>query len=345
MTENCNLSCDYCYERHNAISFDSDAVKDRIMSLFAENKMDLQSSGHTISFFGGEPLLQFNEMVDFIEWLEASIPRPFSYSITTNGTLITPEIATYLKQKNFGMLFSIDGDRDAMLARSNSYDAAIAGWECLKATGMSPEANMTFTPTQMLRWQENIQHVIDLGFTSFNLNPLEGAEYDFDTTFNINVELLRKYISDWLPLGVRTSHAMKIFGAIKNKGKPIRTCGAGKGFIAIAPNGDVYPCHHMVQMNATKLSGRSASISGDMKGWWESLDPHKNEVCAKCFVNDMCIGNCPAVNGERCGDFCIPEPNSCNYIKAILLSGQLIYAQLSDEQIAEVIGDDSQKVC
>ena len=59
----------------------------------------------------------------------------------------------------------------------------------------------------------------------------------------------------------------------------------------------------------------------------------------------MCIGNCPAVNGERCGDFCIPEPNGCNYIKAILLSGQLVYAQLSDEQIAEVIGDDSQKVC
>ena len=126
MTEACNLNCSYCYERHQPVAFDIERVQDTVLRLFTDDQMNLKAPRHRISFFGGEPLLEYENMVAFIEWLETTIPKPFDYGITTNGTLIDEEKAQYLASKHFGMLFSIDGDREAMLARSDSYDAAVA---------------------------------------------------------------------------------------------------------------------------------------------------------------------------------------------------------------------------
>ena len=158
-------------------------------------------------------------MVAFIEWLEATIPKPFDYGITTNGTLIDEEKAQYLASKHFGMLFSIDGDREAMLARSDSYDAAVAALQHVWDAGLRPEANMTFTPEQMNRATTNIQHIVDLGFTSYNLNQQSGATYDFTETYNTLLDVFRYHMEHLHGEGIRTSSLSKAFKAIELREK------------------------------------------------------------------------------------------------------------------------------
>ena len=345
MTENCNLNCDYCYEKHHPQGFVSEEVKYRVVKLFQEGQMNLQASSHTISFFGGEPLLEFDAMVDFISWLESTIPRKFNYSITTNGTLITPEIAQYLKEKDFGMLFSIDGDETAMIARSNSYHEAVAGFRNLQDVGILPEANMTFTPEQMPRWRDNIEHVLDLGFKKFNLNRQEMARYSFDEVLSVMTKFFSHYCENWYPLGIRNSNIQKAFRAIANKGTPFTSCGAGKGFVAISPKGEVYPCHHMIQMPPTKLSLEGTSVRSDMKGWWEQLNTKNNEDCQSCFIKDICHSSCPAVNALARGDFLLPEPNGCSFTKAEMLAAQIVYAQTDKDIIEGVLANDNAPTC
>jgi uncharacterized protein len=287
--------------------------------------------------------LEFGAMREFISWIESEIPKPFRYGITTNGTLITPEIAQYLAAKQFGMLFSFDGDREAMLARSDSYDASMAGFAHVKAAGLSPEANMTFRPDQLVRWRENISHVIELGFTAFNLNPLEGTGYDFGETVAAFRGVFSAYLGEWLPQGIRTSALSKPFTAFRDGGVP-HGCGAGKGFVAIAPDGEVYPCHHMVQIPAMAM-GSPRGILSQQKEYWERFDPQQNEKCMDCLVRPYCRGSCAAVNAFTTGDLHLPNAGDCAFRKAHILAAQEVYLQCTETQIQEVIGGDRQAVC
>lgn len=336
MTEACNLSCTYCYEKHAAKPFDADLVKRRVLTLFEKGLMDWGASEYRISFFGGEPLLEFAAMQEFITWLETTVPKIFTYSVTTNGTLITQDIAQYLAEKKFGMLFSIDGDRDAMMARSDSYDRSLAGFAHIKAAGLSPEANMTFRPDQLARWRENIEHVIGLGFHAFNLNPLEGANYDFADILAAFRGVFTAYINEWMPQGVRSSAITKPFQAIKAGSVP-HGCGAGKGFVAISPDGEVYPCHHMVQIRAMAM-GIPEGINGQQKGYWEQFNPKQNEQCTSCIVRSLCQGPCAAVNAFTTGDLHSPPVGDCTFRKARILAAQEVYCQCTEQQIQEVVG-------
>ena len=62
---------------------------------------------------GGEPLLNFStikHIVDFWENIKIQFPgRKVTFSFTTNGTLFTPEIIEYVKEKQIGVTVSLDG--------------------------------------------------------------------------------------------------------------------------------------------------------------------------------------------------------------------------------------------
>lgn len=346
LTENCNLKCSYCYERHQAVPFDRERVQDTVLRLFVENHMDLRSGvQHGIFFFGGEPLLEYDQMVAFIEWLETEIQRPFRYHITTNGTLLTAERAQYLADKHFGMLLSIDGDREAMLARSNSYDAAVAALEHVWAAGLHPEANMTFTPSQMHRATTNIQHVVDLGFRSYNLNQQSRAEYDFSEVYNVLLEVFRYHMEHLHGEGIRTSALAKAFRAIELREQQGGVCGAGKGFVAISPVGDVYPCHKLIQVRATRLAAYGEQLDENKRGWWRTFDPQQNEACDVCPAKGLCAGTCGADNAVICGDFHSPVPADCTFIRAWLAAAWVVYWECTEDERREVLGNDPTALC
>jgi uncharacterized protein len=344
LTERCNLSCLYCYETHRPIELDLEKVKNAIMLLFQRDSMNLRAEQHRISFFGGEPLLEYENMVQLIEWLETAIPRPFRYSITTNGTLIDDEKARYLAGKHFGMLFSIDGDREAMLARSDSYDASIAALQHVWAAGLSPEANMTFRVDQLGRATTNIQHVVDLGFHAYNLNHQVGVEYEFTDLYNAFLTVYRYHMEHLHPQ-VKTSALQQPFRSIELRERQASSCGAGKGFVAISPVGEIYPCHKMVQIPATKLAEYGKSISGQLKGWWEHFDMRQNEVCQQCAVLPLCRGGCAVDNALFCGDFHRPYNSGCTFTRARLTAAQTIYWECSEQERREVLGVDNAAVC
>ena len=66
-----------------------------------------------ISFYGGEPLLNYPLIQNVIGYIKEKYPdiHP-DYNMTTNGTLLTEQIGDFLVENNFSILFSLDGDKE-----------------------------------------------------------------------------------------------------------------------------------------------------------------------------------------------------------------------------------------
>ena len=116
LTEKCNLQCKYCIygemytvfsSKKEEMTFEiSKSVIDYFVSLSHPNRKNQQ----TISFYGGEPLLQFELIKKIVEYTQKIDTISYLYTITTNGLLL----GKYYKQLiNWGVriLVSLDGDK------------------------------------------------------------------------------------------------------------------------------------------------------------------------------------------------------------------------------------------
>lgn len=116
VTEDCNFGCKYCYENHGNISFDKD-LYNSIYNTIKTGIIDGKYKNIEINFFGGEPMLQYNHIIMFLEKLNELMPNypdvSLSCSIITNGYLLTLpryEGLTNLGIKNYQV--TIDGSEE-----------------------------------------------------------------------------------------------------------------------------------------------------------------------------------------------------------------------------------------
>jgi uncharacterized protein len=116
-TLNCNFRCWYCYEEHQPKSKISPEVIAGIVAL-AERKtkenVDLRI--FTLSFFGGEPLMFYQQaaraIVSAIKEICEKAGIQFRVHFTTNGYLITNKILASLQDINVSFQITLDGGRD-----------------------------------------------------------------------------------------------------------------------------------------------------------------------------------------------------------------------------------------
>src|SRR3989338_1324722 len=106
VAERCNLRCTYCY------AGDGDYGSNSLMSFETARKAILffareQSVLH-ISFFGGEPLLNFALVKEVAEWC-ATLNFSFRFSLTTNGVLLNESHLEFFKTHKFELKISYDG--------------------------------------------------------------------------------------------------------------------------------------------------------------------------------------------------------------------------------------------
>lgn len=114
VTQRCNLRCEYCiysgnYETrtHSQKDMPWEVAKkamDYLISHSADNK------AVTLSFYGGEPLLRFDLIKRCVLYMENHLEgKELIFNLTTNGTIMTPEIADFMNQHRVGIMFSLDG--------------------------------------------------------------------------------------------------------------------------------------------------------------------------------------------------------------------------------------------
>ena len=123
VTNQCNLSCTYCYEYGEDKIVDTENGKQpKFMSEeTARESVDfmLKESGDNkvahITFFGGETLLNFpvlKKTIAYARQRAAEVGKDVDFSLTTNATLLKPEIIEFLAEERVGVTISIDGPQE-----------------------------------------------------------------------------------------------------------------------------------------------------------------------------------------------------------------------------------------
>ena len=123
VTNQCNLSCTYCYEYSEDKIVDTEnGKKPKFMSEeTARQSVEfmLKESGDNkvahITFFGGETLLNFPVLKKTIAYARqrgAEVGKEVDFSLTTNGTLLKPEVIEFLAENHVGVTISIDGPKE-----------------------------------------------------------------------------------------------------------------------------------------------------------------------------------------------------------------------------------------
>ena len=109
VTKKCNMKCLYCYEDDKVSEYTWEEIKALLSNIIKYNKH------FGIEFLGGEPLIAMSLIEKSVDFLESQPNIDVSdYVITTNGTLITPNIIGYLMRNpkvKRGM--SLDGNNYA----------------------------------------------------------------------------------------------------------------------------------------------------------------------------------------------------------------------------------------
>ena len=114
LTEQCNMRCRYCiYNEHNEgyRNFSPKAMTWEVAKRAVEYARDNSGDKVAVSFYGGEPLVQFELMKKTIDYSRQIIKgKELTFSFSTNLTLVTPEIAAYVAGvEGMSVLASIDG--------------------------------------------------------------------------------------------------------------------------------------------------------------------------------------------------------------------------------------------
>ena len=120
VTEDCNLECKYCVYASGNYMYHRSPSKTRMSFEIAKQAVDYYIAGYkeskkmnpykkgAISFYGGEPLMNFKLIKDIIEYINPC-DKDIIFNLTTNGTLLTNEIVDFLVSNKVNITISLDG--------------------------------------------------------------------------------------------------------------------------------------------------------------------------------------------------------------------------------------------
>ncbi|WP_442504795.1 radical SAM protein [Porphyromonas levii] len=134
-TLDCNLNCWYCYEVRKP---DTRLSTDVIEGINKYIQLEYKKSRYNVlkvSFFGGEPFVDFHgikQILDSAQLFAMSNNIQLIADFTTNATLITPDIISYLS--NFHCVFQITLDGDRRVHNKIKIDKNRPNWDTYQAT-------------------------------------------------------------------------------------------------------------------------------------------------------------------------------------------------------------------
>jgi len=352
VTQKCNLKCKYCFIDQYAKEMSYDTAK-RAVDFIIENSK-IQGDIPSINFFGGEPMLKWDEIiVPLTKYIRKQCNNNFQLSMTTNGTLLNEERLQFIKDNNIGIMISIDGDKPTQdLNRplhngKSSFDLIINNIP--KALKLNP--NMTFRMTldhdnckQLLhnckfaieKGYNNIFFIVNV-FTKWTNQEVNDLVIAINEVANWYIELIRE------GRDISISQFDYAFGNIKkinrfNETASFRNatdapaygrCGLGSNrFASIGPDGEIYSCQEMVgnRENGDKfiIGNLFTEIYNDKR--WEiinSFDVKKvrcsdSKRCKTCRLHNICDGYCSINNYFSCGDLTIVPEILCKFYNICL---------------------------
>ena len=357
IAHDCNLRCKYCFastgEYGGKRALMSPEIGKKAIDYLL--KYSYGRKNLELDFFGGEPTMNFDAVKEVMEYArskEKEYGKNFRFTITTNGVLLDDDKIDFINREMYNCVLSLDGRKeinDAIRPTVNgkgSYDLIVPKYQKLvEARRKCPDnrnqyyVRGTFTKKN-LDFTQDVLHLFDLGFDQVSVEPVVSPEYQ---DYAITEEDLSRIFQEYETLAqtvLRLKKEGKKFNFFHfmidlDQGpcaiKRLRGCGCGNEYVAVTPEGDVYPCHQFVGMEDWKMgSVLDQSLDMAKKDYFAKTNVYTKEDCRNCWAKFYCSGGCNANSLQYAGDVRKSHRISCELEKKRLECAIMIQAALAD---------------
>lgn len=337
IAHDCNLRCKYCF------ASTGDFGKGRKLMTFETGKKaidfllekSLDRKNLELDFFGGEPLMNFDVVKQIVEYArsrEAEYGKKFRFTITTNGVLLDDDKIDFINREMSNVVLSIDGRKevnDYMRKRvdgSGCYDKIMPAFKKLVEKRGDKEYYVrgTFTKNN-LDFSNDVFDLYNNGFDQISVEPVVcEASADYAITEKELPAIFKEYerlaerILDNEKKGKKFNffHFMLDLDQGPCAIKRLRGCGCGNDYVAITPDGDIYPCHQFVGIEDFKMGNiDEGTFDTNMKSYFSKTHVYTKPECKKCWAKFYCSGGCNANNYQYAGDVHNAHKLSCQLQK------------------------------
>ena len=352
IAHDCNLRCEYCFAAKG------DFGRGRMLMPFevAKKAIDFlieKSVGRRnleVDFFGGEPLMNFDvvkKTVEYARSLEEKHQKNFRFTITTNGLLLTDDKIDFINREMSNVVLSLDGRKEVndrlrvKVDGTGCYDRIVPAYQKLVSTRGDKDyyARGTFTKYN-LDFTNDVLHMAKLGFDQLSIEPVVS---DPKLDYSIKEEDLPMVFAEYERLattlierkkqgkGINFFHFMIDLDQGPCAIKRLRGCGCGNEYLAITPEGDIFPCHQFVGEDQWKMGNvLTGEFNTELKDRFSKTSVYHKPDCKKCWAKFYCSGGCNANNWQYEGDILKSHKIACELEKKRLECAIMIKAALAE---------------
>ena len=338
VAHDCNLRCRYCF------AATGDFHGERMLMPLETGKRALdflmQNSGSRkhleVDLFGGEPLMNWDvcrQLVSYGRELEQKFDKEIHFTITTNCVALDGEKIDFINREMHNVVISLDGRKevhDALRPTVNgkgSFDIIQKNAKELVAGRGEKEYYIRGTFTrENLDFLQDVKALREYGFNQISIEPVVLPQ---ESPYSLLPEHIARIEEEYDALAAYYLEARKNHDTWFNffhfmfdpDGGPclrkrINGCGAGTEYVAITPEGDIYPCHQFVGMQDWKLGTLSGGIERqDLQRSFLGCNVCTKEKCKNCWAKYYCSGGCMANAVLYGGGLDQPHEISCKLMK------------------------------
>ena len=338
ITNRCNLRCMYCSHFTSAGDSGSDLPKEEWISFFEElNRCAVLD----VTIEGGEAFLR----KDLKELIDGIVRNRMRFSILSNGTLITDDIAAFLASTGRcnSVQVSIDGSisetHDTFRGDGN-FERAVTGLKCLQKHHISVTVRMTIHRHNVNDIEETARFLLeDLKLPGFSTNAasymglcrshadevqltVDERSVAMETLLKLNHKYNGRIGAAAGPLA-EAKNWLEMEQARKENRENfqdcgyLRSCGGVFSKMAILADGVMVPCLQMGHVELGRIN------RDDLRDVWQNhpeltrLRERRDirldhfDFCQDCDYIPYCRGNCPALAYTILGEENHPSPDAC----------------------------------
>ena len=358
----CPASCAYCFGPHESSQIMSNETLEALLqwqsSLNGNDALE-------ITFHGGEPLVPgvkfYSKALPFLQ--ESFSAKKIRFAMQSNLWLLDNELCDLLREYKVSVGTSLDGPEGINDAQRGQgyFKKTMAGIERARSHGINIGCICTFTRQSI----EFIDKIFDF-FLREGLNfsvhsALPSLRYPNADRWSLSAEkhgelleaLLHRYLDNLNNIQISTLDALCRSVSARTGG--ICTFWDCLGdYLALGPNGDIYPCQRFAGMPEYRIGNVHQKHSWEKlsaSSVWLAFQDRQNRIeeeCGDCAYLDICRGGCPynalVANG---GSFekSLRDPHCEAYKQTFNLISDLALKEVfSQENLDEVVNrPDSDK--
>jgi len=359
VTSKCNLACTYCYEygddriNESACGDQPDFMSEET----ARQSVDFmfRESGDNkvahLNFFGGETLMNFKVLQDSVAYAReraAALGKEVQFGLTTNATLLKPQIIEWLAENRVGVTVSIDGPQDeqdefrVFKNGRGSYDVVVPKIkELLQKHRTRPIGARVTLTKQNLNVHKIFRHLTeDLGFWEVGFAPVTTSSIrDYaieDEGFNAMLDQFTGLAYEWLEQTANNQH--HAFSNVRDTIEEIHKgvskafpCGAGLGLVGVGTGGDVALCHRFAGSDEHSMGSVADGIDRtQQQTFLESHHIDNKPDCQTCFARPLCSGGCYHEAHTRYGATTTANLHYCEWIRTWTATCLEVYGEIAE---------------